>query len=136
MCTFSCLYLAFADRGPIALESVVTREGGDPESPFEEAVAIALTRAGLAIIPQVGVGGYRIDIGVRDPDTGRYVLGVECDGATYHSSKTARDRDRLRQQVLENLGWTIHRIWSRDWTPTPTAKRRRSSMRTTQLRAS
>ena len=112
-------YLAFAERGPIALESVVTREGGDPESPFEEAVAIALTRAGLAIIPQVGVGGYRIDIGVRDPDTGRYVLGVECDGATYHSSKTARDRDRLRQQVLENLGWTIHRIWSRDWNSDP-----------------
>lgn len=112
-------YLSFAKVGPIALESVITSEGGDPESPFEEAVATALTRAGLEIVPQVGVGGYRIDIGVRDPDTGHYILGVECDGATYHSSKTARDRDRLRQQVLENLGWTIHRIWSTDWNSDP-----------------
>jgi hypothetical protein len=60
--------------------------------------------------------GFRIDLGVVHRDQpGRYVLGIECDGATYHSSKTARDRDRLRQEVLEGLGWRIHRIWSADW---------------------
>lgn len=68
---------------------------------------------------QVGVGGFRIDLGIRAPDSDRYVLGVECDGAAYHSSKTARDRDRLRQQVLENLGWNIHRVWSTDWIKDP-----------------
>ncbi len=62
------------------------------------------------------MSGYRIDLGVVDPDhPGRYLLGIECDGATYHSAQTARDRDRLRQQVLEGLGWTLLRIWSRDW---------------------
>ena len=66
--------------------------------------------------PQVGCSGYRLDIGVVDPRApGRYLLGVECDGATYHSAATARDRDRLRQHVLESLGWRIHRIWSTDW---------------------
>ena len=62
------------------------------------------------------MAGYRIDIGIRHPDKpGSYLLGVECDGASYHSSKVARDRDRLRQQVLEGLGWTIHSVWSTAW---------------------
>ena len=66
--------------------------------------------------PQVGVAGYRIDIGVRDADApGRFLLGIECDGVAYHASDTARDRDRLRQQVLEARGWTIVRVWSTDW---------------------
>jgi len=67
-------------------------------------------------VPQVGQAGYRIDIGVRHPELpGRFVLGVECDGAAYHSSKVARDRDRLRQGVLEGLGWRLHRIWGPAW---------------------
>jgi very-short-patch-repair endonuclease len=62
----------------------------------------------------------RIDLALVDPQRpGRYVLGIECDGATYHSSATARDRDRLRQEVLESLGWTICRIWSTDWVRDP-----------------
>jgi restriction endonuclease-like protein/uncharacterized protein DUF3320 len=66
--------------------------------------------------PQVGTAGYFIDIGVKDPEyPGRYVLAIECDGASYHSSRSARDRDRLRQAVLETLGWRFHRIWSTDW---------------------
>jgi very-short-patch-repair endonuclease len=66
--------------------------------------------------PQVGVAGYRIDLGVLDDEVpGRYVCGIECDGVAYHSAETARDRDRLRQQVLEARGWTIHRVWSTDW---------------------
>lgn len=66
--------------------------------------------------PQVGVAGYFIDLAVRHPTLEtEYVLGIECDGAAYPSSFSARDRDRLRQQVLEGLGWKIHRIWSTDW---------------------
>jgi very-short-patch-repair endonuclease len=66
--------------------------------------------------PQVGCSGYRIDIGVVDPRApGRYLVGIECDGRSYHSGATARDRDRLRQHVLEGLGWRIYRIWSTDW---------------------
>ena len=65
---------------------------------------------------QVGVKGFSIDIGVRHPPWEHgHILGVECDGASYHSSKSARDRDRLRQEVLEGLGWKFHRIWSTDW---------------------
>ena len=86
------------------------------DSPFEESVFQALTNRGVQLLPQVGVSQYRIDLAVIDPkQTGRFLLGIECDGAMYHSAFTARDRDRLRQQVLEGLGWKIHRIWSRDW---------------------
>lgn len=75
-----------------------------------------LLRHGVSVVPQVGVAGYRIDLGVLD-DTlpGRFVCGIECDGVAYHASETARDRDRLRQQVLEERGWLIYRIWSTDW---------------------
>lgn len=85
------------------------------DSPLEEDVYDALTARGLILHKQVGCSSYRIDLAVVDPNhLGRYLLGIECDGATYHSYKTARDRGRLRQQVLESLGWKIHRIWSQD----------------------
>ena len=71
-------------------------------------------------MPQVGVAGYFVDIGVRHPEWAHgFILGVECDGATYHSAKSARDRDRLRQEILEGLGWKLHRIWSTDWFNNP-----------------
>ena len=112
-------YLEFAEQGPVALLGAITAEGGTPDSPFEESVMSALMARGLRVVSQVGVGGFRIDIGIKDDLTDRYVLGIECDGATYHSSATARDRDRLRQQMLESLGWRIHRIWSTDWIKDP-----------------
>jgi very-short-patch-repair endonuclease len=109
-------YLEFAERGPVALSAEIESQGGDFESPFEESVAEAARSLGYEIVPQVGVGGFRIDLGVVDPGApGRFLLGIECDGATYHSTPTARDRDRLRQEILEGLGWRIHRIWSWDW---------------------
>ena len=90
--------------------------GGESESPFERYVAEQIEAMGCEAVPQVGAAGYRIDIGVRHPDWPYgYILGVECDGASYHSSKSSRDRDRLRQEVLEGLGWRFHRIWSTDW---------------------
>ena len=112
-------YMEFAEQGPIALAADTTVTGGEAESPFEEAVASALRARGLRVVHQVGVGGFRIDLGIQDEQHDVFLLGVECDGATYHSSRTARDRDRLRQEVLENLGWRIHRIWSTDWIKNP-----------------
>ncbi|SHK25733.1 Part of AAA domain-containing protein [Pseudonocardia thermophila] len=108
-------YLDFAERGKAAL-ALDTSAGGDAESPFEESVIRTIRSWGYEVTPQVGTAGYRIDIAVHHPDKpGVYVLGVECDGASYHSSRVARDRDRLRDQVLTGLGWTLHRIWSTAW---------------------
>lgn len=96
---------------------------GGTESPFEDFVAAQIERLGCEVVPQVGVAGFRIDLGVRHPDWPYgYILGVECDGAAYHSSKSSRDRDRLRQEVLEGLGWRLHRIWSTDWFRNPRAE--------------
>ena len=110
-------YLDFAATGEMDLPEVT---GRGPDSPFEEAVADALKAKGYRIAYQVGVAGFFIDLAVIDPEQpGRYILGIECDGASYHSSHMARVRDRSRQAVLESLGWTIHRIWSTDWFRNP-----------------
>lgn len=109
-------YLDFAERGIVALALDLNAAGGDAESPFEEAVLSFLSGCGYDVVPQVGVAGYRIDMAIRHPDRpGEFSLGIECDGAAYHSSRVARDRDRLRQEVLEGLGWRIHRIWGTSW---------------------
>ncbi|WP_232465454.1 DUF3320 domain-containing protein [Burkholderia ubonensis] len=109
-------FLEFAERGARALGEAVAGSIGDFDSPFEKAVCVALAERGWTVHPQVGVSAFRIDLGVVDPDApGRYLAGVECDGATYHRSATARDRDKLREQVLRGLGWEIVRIWSTDW---------------------
>ncbi len=114
-------YLDFAERGVSALGSEVTQvDEHDFDSPFEKEVAAALQERGLEVRGQVGCSGFRIDLALVDPrNPGRFVLGIECDGATYHSSATARDRDRLRQEVLESLGWQFVRIWSTDWVRDP-----------------
>jgi len=110
-------FLEYAHRGPQALiEQVTASEALNFDSPFEQQVYDVLKDAGWTVHSQVGVSGYRLDLAVLHPERpGSYILGVECDGATYHSSQTARDRDRIRQNVLEGLGWTLHRIWSTDW---------------------
>ena len=106
-------FLEFAKYGRID-DSAPTGETAD--SPFEEDVADVIRGLGFLADPQVGAAGFRIDLGVRHPDKpGTYLLAVECDGATYHSALWARERDRLRQDVLESLGWRFHRIWSTDW---------------------
>jgi very-short-patch-repair endonuclease/DNA polymerase III delta prime subunit len=108
-------YLRYAKLGPSALETS-SALGGEYESPLEAEVASEIRKLGYDVIPQVGCSGYRIDLGVLDPEKpGKFLIGVECDGATYHSAHTARDRDRIRQQVLENLGWRLHRIWAPDF---------------------
>ena len=110
-------FLDYAERGRVALaEAMTLQHGTEFESPFEKEVFEALRRRGHQVHAQVGCSGYRIDLAVVDPAAeGRYLLGIECDGANYHSAKTARDRDKLREAVLVNLGWCIHRVWSTDW---------------------
>jgi very-short-patch-repair endonuclease len=107
-------FLEYAEHGRLAVPTGVS--AGATESPFEREVMTALVERGLEIVPQVGVAGYRIDLGVVDAELpGRFICGIECDGVAYHSSETARDRDRLRQQVLEARGWRLVRVWSTDW---------------------
>lgn len=109
-------YLDFAERGPVALQMELGNEGLGTDSPFEDSVISAIQSWGFEVQPQVGVAGYRIDIGVKHPNNlGAFILGIECDGAMYHSSKAARDRDRLRHEILEGLGWRIHHIWGTAW---------------------
>ena len=106
-------YLNYAKSGRLDTESYPERP---PESDFEIAVSSLLAARGFECVPQIGVAGFFIDIAVRHPlKDGTFILGVECDGASYHSARSARDRDRLRQMILENLGWNMHRIWSTDW---------------------
>ena len=107
-------YLQYASSGGKLLSlGELTNE---PMNDFEADVFDALCAKGLEIVPQVGCSNFRIDLAASHPTKpGKFVMAIECDGATYHSSYTARDRDRLRQQQLENLGWTFHRIWSTDW---------------------
>jgi very-short-patch-repair endonuclease len=107
-------YLEFARSGRLDAGSASDEDAFD--SPFEAEVADVLRQAGYKVASQVGVAGYFLDLAVRHPSNpDHFILGVECDGATYHSARCARDRDKLRQQVLESLGWNIFRIWSTDW---------------------
>ena len=107
-------YLAYAESGGSNLGD--TAKDKPDLNPFERDVEAQLRAAGIPLIAQYGCSGYWIDFAAQHPTRpGRMVLAIECDGATYHSSATARDRDRLRQEHLERLGWTFHRIWSQDW---------------------
>ncbi|MDN3987024.1 DUF4011 domain-containing protein [Zwartia vadi] len=112
-------YLEFARTGSLA---TVEETGREADSDFEISVMDVLKQRGYEVTPQLGVAGYRIDIAVKHPDShGSYLAAIECDGATYHSALSVRDRDRIRQEILESLGWRgrIWRIWSTDWFRTP-----------------
>jgi very-short-patch-repair endonuclease len=110
-------FLDYAQRGTAALQATTARDPSrGTESPFEDAVRDALVARGHEVHTQIGCSGYRIDLAIVDRDApGRYLLGIECDGAAYHGAATARDRDRLRAAVLRGLGWTLHRVWSTDF---------------------
>ena len=115
-------YLEYVRSGtlPAAVET-----GREPDSEFEIVVMDRLKRKGYEVTPQLGVAGYRIDVAVKHPDyPGAYLAAIECDGATYHSARSVRDRDRIRQEILEGLGWRgrIWRIWSTDWFRDPSAE--------------
>jgi len=110
-------YLDFAVRKEDAIRSATMEyANAETESPFEDSVLRVLEAYGYEVKKQVGCANYRIDLAIVDKENpGRYILAVECDGASYHSSATARDRDWLRQKCLQGLGWKIYRIWSTDW---------------------
>ncbi|BCA57149.1 hypothetical protein W02_42890 [Nitrospira sp. KM1] len=113
-------YLDFARNGHTEFARATGRE---PDSEFEKWVIAHLREKGYKVVPQLGVAGYFIDIAVQHPDRlGSFILGIECDGATYHSARSVRDRDRLRQEILERLKWNIHRVWSTDWFRNPYAE--------------
>jgi very-short-patch-repair endonuclease len=112
------LFLKYAETGVLAERGEA--KGKEHDSPFEAQVEAVLRRSGFDVERQVGVAGYFIDLAVRHPrHNGLFAIGIECDGATYHSSRAARDRDRLREKVLMERGWTLHRIWSTDWFVNP-----------------
>jgi very-short-patch-repair endonuclease len=110
-------YIEFAQQGLSAIENApITHKEIQFDSPFEESVYQFLKQNNFDVRTQIGCSRFRIDLAIVNPnDSGKYVLGIECDGATYHSARTARERDRLRQTALEDMGWKIYRIWSTDW---------------------
>ena len=110
-------YIEFAQQGIVALQKELSYvDSLDFDSPFEEAVYDFLSDNGYQVVTQVGCSGFRIDMAIKHPNrSGKFAIGIECDGATYHCSRTARERDRLRQTILEDMGWSIYRIWSTDW---------------------
>ncbi len=119
-------YLSYAENGQVFLDNTadMAREKGGKSDFIADMVAF-LRKNGYAVDTQVGCSGYRIDLAVKYPNSSDYVLAIECDGENYHSSKTARDRDRLRQSVLENMGWKFYRIWSTDWFKSPAEEKKR-----------
>ena len=119
-------FLEYAETG--VLSDIAVESGRSFYSPFQDAVASKLRSLGYQIDEEVESGGRFIDLAVVDPKAqGRYVLGIECDGATYHSSRTARERDRIREDHLRDLGWNFHRIWSADWFRNPDRELKRVS---------
>jgi very-short-patch-repair endonuclease len=123
-------FLKYGETGSADLPHAI----GGFDSPFEEAVANAVRSMGYEVDSQVGSAGFRIDLAVKHPEQpGRYICAIECDGANYHSSKSARERDRLRQTILEGLGWHFYRIWSTDWFRRP--DREKDKVRTALQRA-
>lgn len=108
-------FLAYAESGELPADTPIA-SGRDMDSPFQRAVVSRLRSLGYEAHEEVASGGKFIDIGIVDPERpGKYIIGIECDGASYHSSRSARDRDRIRESVLRGLGWKFHRIWSTDW---------------------
>jgi very-short-patch-repair endonuclease len=106
-------YVEYAGKGGRLPEAA---RGGEAPDEFEADVAAALSSNNVKTVPQWGASGDRIDLVAQHPrEPGRYVLAIECDGPSYQGAPTARDRDRLRQQQLEALGWRFHRVWSTDW---------------------
>ena len=109
-------YLDYAENGEIALErSMSVNPFEEYDSEFEMEVCEFLREKGFSVDTQVGCSSFKIDLALKHPNSSDYLLAIECDGAAYHSSRSARDRDRLRQEILERMGWKFYRIWSTDW---------------------
>src|SRR5215468_6838612 len=113
-------YLEYAGSGGTPVAAAGAGGGADA---FGSDVAARLASVGISVVPQYGVGGYRVDFAAAHPDDpARMILAVEADGAAYRDSGSVRDRDRLRKEHLERLGWRVHRLWSTSWFADPEAE--------------
>lgn len=115
-------YIEYAINVPWSIENFRNKQAEENKNEqyldynFENVICEFLTENGYSVHTKIGFSDCRIDMAVLHPNlSGTYVLGIECDGESYHRYRTARERDRLRQSVLENIGWKIYRIWSTDW---------------------
>ena len=129
------IFLAYAESGNLPSDMPIA-SGRDMDSPFQREVVSRLRSMGYEAHEEVASGGKFVDIAIVDPERpGRYILGIECDGAAYHSSRSARDRDRIREQVLKGLGWKLYRIWSTDWFMNPDRELKRAAEAIEQAKA-
>jgi very-short-patch-repair endonuclease len=113
-------FLEYAEAGGRIVNAAGEETNRAPGSDFEVMVAEALRLEGYEVKCQVGVAGFFIDMAIPKPGSANeYLVGIECDGKTYHSSKYHRDRDKLREMILQNMNWKIYRIWSTDWLQNP-----------------
>lgn len=108
-------YLDYAEHGINSLSKAISDENSEIDSLFEEDVYNFLKANGFDVDRGIGSSKYRIDLGIKRPNTNDFVLAIECDGATYHNNKSTRDRDRLRESILKDMDWNYYRIWSTDW---------------------
>ncbi len=112
-------YMEFAIQGQQALLPAA-KANASQEEPLETAIHDLLVSKGYQVDTQVGCSGYRIDLAVKHPDhPGCYAIAIECDGASYHAAKTVRERDRIRPDVLQSMGWKTYRVWSPGWIKDP-----------------
>ena len=119
-------YLDYAQNGEIALErDEALQQDESFDSALELDVCEFLRSQGYTVDTKVGCSGYKIDIALRKPDSANYLLAIECDGAAYHRARNARDRDSLRQSILEKMGWEFYRIWSTEWYRNQTVEKQR-----------
>lgn len=117
-------YIEFAMNGEVSLASA--HKTTKPDA-FADAIARFIRNHGYKVSQHIGCSGYKIDIAIHHPsDTiERYIAGIECDGLSYASARTARDRDRLRGTVLKNMGWNMYRVWSAEWYKNPEVEGRK-----------
>ncbi|MFA6386751.1 MAG: DUF4011 domain-containing protein [Candidatus Paceibacterota bacterium] len=109
-------YIQYAETGYLNESKDPARLLGEETNDFEDSVRRELELRGFIVDAQIGVGSFKIDLAVRNPkNPNGYAIGIECDGASYHSSRSARDRDILRQEILDGMGWKLCRVWSTDW---------------------
>ncbi|MEO8698324.1 MAG: AAA domain-containing protein, partial [Acidimicrobiales bacterium] len=115
-------YMVYADSSGGA---AARGASGVALDPFLEHVRGWMASLSLPVTPMVGQSMYRVDFALAHPTDGSRGLAVECDAQTYSEARTTRDRDRLRPEALQRLGWDVHRVWSAQWYRDPQSEAQR-----------